>query len=161
MEYGMTIQLDKERTLRYGMRAVSMVEKYLGESIISFLSSNDTFIDDKRLLEIEKEVKKAEKLKGTVRDKKMKEIEKQIAIIEEENTALESKKIMNKLDVETSIGILYAGLKHEDKDLTIDKVWDLADKYLNVQDLASVALKALTQSFSDKSDEVKSESKND
>jgi len=71
------IQLDKMRNFRYGMKAISLIEKKLG---------------------------------------------KPIGKIDLENLTMEDAAVM-----------IWAGLVHEDKDLTPEKVMDLVDEYSDVQ----------------------------
>jgi hypothetical protein len=43
--------------------------------------------------------------------------------------------------------ILYAGLVHEDKQLTVDKVLDLMDEYSNIQEISESISKAMEIGF--------------
>ena len=81
------IQLDKMRNFRYGMKAISLIEKKLG---------------------------------------------KPIGKIDLENLTMEDAAVM-----------IWAGLVHEDKDLTPEKVMDLVDEYSDVQ----TALTAMGEAF--------------
>ncbi|MCL1806038.1 MAG: hypothetical protein FWG28_08605 [Clostridiales bacterium] len=81
------IKLDKDRNLRYGMKAISLIEK------------------------------------------KMK---KPIAAID-----------MDEMTMEDVAVILWAGLQHEDKTLTPDKVMDLVDEYSNFADASTAMGEAL------------------
>lgn len=83
--------LDKARNLRFGMKALSLVEKKLGVNI---------------------------------------------AKIDFEN-----------LTMEQLATFIWAGLTHEDNDLTPDKVMDLIDEYSNIQDAVDVVSKAIAESF--------------
>ena len=81
------IDLDKTRNFKYGMRAISLIEKKL---------------------------------------------KKPVAKIDMENLTMEDAAIM-----------IWAGLQHEDKDLTPDKVMDLVDDY---SDIATV-MQAMGEAF--------------
>lgn len=88
------IQLDKVRNFRYGMKALSLIEK---------------------------------KLKTTM-----------------------SKLDMDTLSVEDTAVIIWAGLVHEDRDLTPDKVMDLVDEYSNMATVIEAMGKAMNESFGEK-----------
>lgn len=81
------IQLDKIRNLRYGMKAISLIEKSLGKPI--------------------------------------------------------SKVDMENITMEETATLIWAGLVHEDKDLTPEIVMDLVDEHSDIQK----AIKALGQAF--------------
>jgi hypothetical protein len=85
------IQLDKTRNLRYGMKAVSLIEKKMDTSIGKVDFSNITM--------------------------------EQIAII------------------------LWAGLVHEDDNLTPDIIMDLVDEYSSVPKVTDIMNQALTDAF--------------
>lgn len=91
------IKLDKTRNLKYGMRALSLIEETLGKPVAN--------ID--------------------VGDITMK-------------------------DMAT---IIWAGLAHEDKSLTPEKVMDLIDDNSSISEAAEVMAKALENSFTDGSKE--------
>lgn len=91
MKNGITINLDKPRTLRYGMNALAKIEDLTGKSIL----------------------------------------------------ALD----LNKVGIKDLLAIIYAGLYHEDKTLTIDKVGDLIDEYSNLTEIAEKIGEALTAAF--------------
>lgn len=91
------IELDKVRNFRYGMKAISLVEKKM--------ACNMSKIDF-------------------------------------ENLTME----------DTSV-LLWAGLVHEDKDLTPGKVMDLIDEYSNITEAAKIMGEALTVAFGDKKEE--------
>ena len=80
MKQGVTITLDKPRTLRYGLNALAKVEDLTGKSIMS--------LD------------------------------------------------LNNVGIKDLLAIIYAGLCHEDKSLTVTKVGDLIDEYSNITDKA-------------------------
>lgn len=90
------IELDKMRNLRYGMKAISLVEKKLGRPIAK--------ID------------------------------------------------MDSLTMEDSAILVWAGLVHEDPDLTPDKVMDLIDDYSSLQTVMETVSVALTDAFGDGGD---------
>lgn len=85
------IQLDKMRNFRYGMKALSLVEK---------------------------------KLKTPV-----------------------SKIDMNSMTMEDSAALIWAGLVHEDRDLTPDKVMDLVDEFSSLPNIMASMSEALQGAF--------------
>lgn len=85
------IELDKTRNFRYGMKAISMIEK---------------------------------KLKTNV-----------------------SKLDFDKLTMEDTATIIWAGLVHEDKSLTVDKVMDLIDEHTTIQKALETMSKAFSEAF--------------
>lgn len=85
------IQLDKSRNLRYGMKALSLVEKKLGKPVAK--------ID------------------------------------------------MNNLTMEDAAIMIWAGLAHEDPDLTPEKVMDLVDEYSDIQTVFEAMGKAFEAAF--------------
>ncbi len=91
MKKGITINLDRPRTLRYGMNALAKIEDLTGKSIL----------------------------------------------------ALD----LNKLGIKDLLVIVYSGLYHEDKTLTIEKVGDLIDEYSDINEIAEKIGKALTIAF--------------
>jgi len=91
MKNGITINLDKPRTLRYGMNALAKIEDLTGKSILS--------LD------------------------------------------------LNKLGIKDLLAIVYGGLYHEDKTLTIQKDGDLIDEYSNLTEVAEKLGEALTAAF--------------
>ena len=86
------IKLDKVRNLRYGMKAISLIEKSLNTSV--------------------------------------------------------SKIDFNELRMEDAATIIWAGLYHEDNDLTPDKVMDLVDEHSNIQTAIETMGEAFQSSFS-------------
>ena len=85
------IQLDKSRNFRYGMKAISLIEKKL---------------------------------------------KKPVAKIDMENLTMEDVAIM-----------IWAGLQHEDKDLTPDKVMDLVDDHSDISTVIQVMGEAFQGAF--------------
>lgn len=85
------IKFDKTRNFKYGMRALSLIEK---------------------------------KLKTPV-----------------------SKIDMNNLTMEDTATMIWAGLVHEDKDLTPDKVMDLVDEYSDIQTVSEAMGEAFQAAF--------------
>ena len=85
------IELDKVRNLRYGMKALSLIEKKL---------------------------------------------KKPISQIDMDNLTMEDAAVM-----------IWAGLQHEDKNLTPDKVMDLVDDHSNVQAVMIAMGKAFAEAF--------------
>jgi len=98
------ITLDKVRNFRYGMKAISMIEK---------------------------------KLKTKV-----------------------SKMDFDAMSMEDLATVIWAGLAHEDKNLTPDKVMNLVDEYSNVQAVVEVMGQAFNEAFGTEVTEEKAESKN-
>lgn len=84
-------QLDKVRNFRYGMKAISVIEKALKTSV--------------------------------------------------------SKLDFNNLTMEDTATIIWAGLVHEDKELTPDKVMDLIDDHSDIQTAIETMGKAFNESF--------------
>lgn len=91
MKNGITIVLDKPRTLRYGINALVKVEELTGKSI--------TKLD------------------------------------------------LNQVGIKDLLIIIYAGLCHEDKDLTIEKVGELIDEYSDLTTIADKLGEAFTLAF--------------
>jgi hypothetical protein len=91
MKQGITINLDKPRTLRYGINALAKIEDVTG----------------KPLMQLD----------------------------------------LNNVGIKDLLAIVYSGLYHEDKDLTIDTVGDLIDEYSNLSVVAEAVGKALTLAF--------------
>jgi hypothetical protein len=85
------IELDKVRNFRYGMKAVSLIEKSLGKSV--------------------------------------------------------SKLDFDNLTMEDTATIMWAGLVHEDKELTPDKVMNLIDDHSNIQSAVEIMGKAFDEAF--------------
>jgi hypothetical protein len=85
--------LDKARNLRYGMKAISLIEKTLNTNIMK---------------------------------------------LELDNLSI----------TETAV-MIWAGLVHEDKELTVDSVMDLIDDNSNLTEAMEIMAKALTSSFGD------------
>lgn len=54
---------------------------------------------------------------------------------------------LNKLGIKDLLAIVYGGLYHEDKTLTIQKVGDLIDEYSNLNEVAEKLGEALTAAF--------------
>jgi hypothetical protein len=99
------IQLDKTRNLRYGMRALSLIEKKL---------------------------------------------KKPVAKIDMEN-----------LTMEDTATIIWAGLQHEDKGLTPEKVMDLVDDYSDIQTALTAMGEAFAGAFGAGQAEAETEGKNE
>ena len=85
------IKLDKERLFKYGMKAISLVEKKFKKPI--------------------------------------------------------SQVDMNSLTMEEMATIIWAGLVHEDKNLSVERVMDLVDDYANVTAVFETAGEALNKAF--------------
>lgn len=93
------IKLDKVRNFRYGMKAISVVEKKL---------------------------------------------KKPIAKIDFDN-----------LTMEDAATLIWAGLQHEDKELTTDKVMDLIDEHGNLQEVMQAMSEAMNSAFGGGKEEEK------
>lgn len=91
MKTGVTIVLDRPRTLRYGMNALAKIEDITGKSMMS-LDLDNVCIKD-------------------------------------------------------LLAIVYAGLYHEDKKLTLEQVGDLIDEYSDISTIAEKLAEALTVAF--------------
>lgn len=91
MKKGVTIELDKPRTLRYGMNALAKIEDVTGKSIMN--------LD------------------------------------------------LNNIGIKDLLAIVYAGLFHEDKNLTVAKVGDLIDEYADMNTVAVKIGEAFTLAF--------------
>ena len=91
MKRGVTIELDRPRTLRYGINALAKVEDLTGKSVMALVLSNVGITD--------------------------------------------------------LLVIIYAGLYHEDKTLTVEAVGDLIDEYSDINTVADKVGKALTLAF--------------
>lgn len=97
------IELDKVRNFKYGMKAISLVEKKFKKPI--------------------------------------------------------SKVDMNSLTMEEMATIIWAGLVHEDKNLSADRVMDLIDEHSNVTKAFEAAGEALNKAFN--GEEAEEEGKNE
>ena len=95
------IELDKTRNLRYGMKAISLVEKKLKKPI--------------------------------------------------------SKINMNELTMDDSAILIWAGLAHEDKNLSPDKIMDLVDDYSSLPEVIEAVGTALQEAFGTAGDPEKNE----
>lgn len=91
MKKGITIELDKPRTLRYGMNALAKIEDITKKPIVN--------ID------------------------------------------------LNNIGIRDLLAIIYAGLYHEDKSLTLEKVGGLVDEYSTMNDIAEKVGEAFTLAF--------------
>lgn len=100
MKNGVTINLDRPRTLRYGMNSLATIEDITGKSILS--------LD------------------------------------------------MSKVGVRDLLAIVYGGLYHEDKSLTLEKVGNLIDEYSNLNEIAEKIGEALSIAFGGDSAEKES-----
>lgn len=56
---------------------------------------------------------------------------------------------LNSLSMSDLRNILFAGLVHEDKDLTAEKVGDLIDEYMSIEEVAEKLGEAFTLAFGD------------
>jgi len=91
MKKGVTINLDKPRTLRYGINALAKIEDITGKSLASLDFTN--------------------------------------------------------VSIKDLLAIIYAGLYHEDKSLTIENVGDLIDEYGSLEEIAKSVGEAVTEAF--------------
>ncbi len=87
------INLDKTRNMRYGMKALNMIEKSLGTNIAKLDFDN--------------------------------------------------------LTMEQTATIIWAGLVHEDKELTPNKVMDLIDEHSSIKETIETMGKAFSEAFGD------------
>ena len=99
MKKGVTIELDKPRTLRYGLNALAKVEDLTGKSIMG--------LD------------------------------------------------LKSVSIKDLLAIIFAGLYHEDKNLTVTKVGDLIDEYSNITEVAEKLGEAFTLAFGKDADKAK------
>lgn len=53
------------------------------------------------------------------------------------------------MSMEETATIIWAGLVHEDAELTVDKVIDLVDEHSTLVDVAEIMSKAMSESFGD------------
>lgn len=100
MKRGVTINLDKPRTLRYGINALAKIEDLTGKPILS--------LD------------------------------------------------LNRIGIKDLLAIVYAGLYHEDKTLTVEQVGDIIDEYSDINTIAEKIGEAFTLAFGNP-DNTKSE----
>ena len=91
MKKGITFELDKPRTLRFGINALAKIEDLTGKPL----------------------------------------------------TTLK----LDRVGIKDLLIITYAGLAHEDKDLTVEKVGDLIDEYSSIEILSQKLGEALTLAF--------------
>lgn len=91
MKKGITIVLDRPRTLRYGMNALAKIEDITGKPIVN--------LD------------------------------------------------LNNVGIKDLLVIVYAGLYHEDKSLTVEQVGDLIDEYADMNAIAEKIGEAFTLAF--------------
>ena len=91
MKKGVTIILDRPRTLRSGLNALAKVEDIMGKNIMG--------LD------------------------------------------------LNNVSIKDLLAIIYAGLYHEDKELTVEKVGDLIDEHSNITEVAEKLGEAFTEAF--------------
>ncbi len=96
------IELDKTRNLKFGMRAINLVEKKFGKPIMSIEGMENGM-----------------------------------------------------LSMEQYATLLWAGLSHEDKELTPDKVMDLVDEYSTLSKASKMLWEALNEVFKDTDTEEK------
>jgi hypothetical protein len=72
---------------------------------------------------------------------------KAISMIEKQLKINISKLDFNSLTMEDTATLVWAGLVHEDKDLTVDKVMDLIDEYSDLKTVIEVMGKAFNDAF--------------
>lgn len=80
---------------------------------------------------------------------------KAIHLIEKKLKKNISKIDFDNLTMEELATVMWAGLVHEDKDLTPEKVMDLVDEYSNLQTVAEVMSQAFQDSFGSQKTEEK------
>lgn len=54
---------------------------------------------------------------------------------------------MNNLSMEETATFIWAGLVHEDKELTVEKVMDLVDEYSNLNEVSLKLVEAMNLAF--------------
>ena len=81
---------------------------------------------------------------------------KAISLIEKKMKCNVSKIDFENLTMEDTATLIWAGLVHEDRELTPEKIMDLVDEHSNIKDVAKVMGKAMNEAFG-----VKSEEKNE
>ena len=101
MKAGVTIELDRPRTIRYGINALSKVEDLIGKPITSLDLGN--------------------------------------------------------VGIKDLLAIIYAGLYHEDKTLTVEKVGDIIDEYSDINTMAEKIGEAFTLAFGKPADKKQGE----
>lgn len=101
------IKLDKVRNFKYGMRAIDLIEKKYGKSIMEIDGISD-----------------------------------------------------GKITMEDYATLMWAGLVHEDKELTPERVMDLVDEYSNIREVSKVMWKGLNDVFRADEEETETEGKN-
>lgn len=57
---------------------------------------------------------------------------------------------LNQITIKDIVTLIWCGLVHEDKDLTVDKVMDLIDEYSDIQSVSVIIGKALSEAFAGK-----------
>lgn len=65
-----------------------------------------------------------------------------------------------KITMEDYATLMWAGLVHEDKELTPERVMDLVDEYSNIREVSKVMWEALNDVFKVDDEEVETEEKN-
>lgn len=81
---------------------------------------------------------------------------KAISLIEKKMKCNVSKIDFENLTMEDTATLIWAGLVHEDRELSPEKIMDLIDEYSNIQDVAKIMGEAMNEAFG-----VKSEEKNE
>lgn len=66
-----------------------------------------------------------------------------------------------KITMEDYATLMWAGLVHEDKELTPERVMDLVDEYSNIREVSKVMWKALNDVFRADEEETETEGKNE
>lgn len=66
-----------------------------------------------------------------------------------------------KITMEDYATLMWAGLVHEDKELTPERVMDLVDEYSNIREVSKVMWKALNDAFRADEEETETEGKNE
>lgn len=102
------IELDKVRNLKYGMRAISLIEKKYKKPMMKIEGINN-----------------------------------------------------GELSMEDYATLIWAGLVHEDKSLTPDKVMDLIDEYSSLKKVSEAMWNALNEVFADDETGEEKEEKNE
>jgi len=66
-----------------------------------------------------------------------------------------------KITMDDYATLMWAGLVHEDKELTPERVMDLVDEYSNIREVSKVMWKALNDVFRADEEETETEEKNE
>lgn len=85
---------------------------------------------------------------------------KAISLVEKKLKKPMTKLDMDNLTMEDMATIIWAGLFHEDKSLTVDKVMDLIDEHSNIRVVMQAVGEAISQAFGNSEESEESLEKN-